>query len=208
MPVEQRAAIRQVVRGLPWWVPLEHACWQRPEGPGSHVHDRPDHPVVHVSWHDAQAYCAWAGRACRARRSGSMPRAAASRAGASPGAMTCSTAKAGRAATSGAAIFPKLLPTAGRRAPVAAAAGEANGFGLRNVCGNVWEWCADSYSPTYHRETAATDPRLDRPTGQRVMRGGSFLCHDSYCNRYRVAARHGNAPGSTAGNIGFRVAAD
>jgi len=69
-------------------------------------------------------------------------------------------------------------------------AGEANGFGLFNVCGNVWEWCEDWFAP-----------------GRRAMRGGSFLCHDSYCNRYRVAARSSNTPGSTASNIGFRAVA-
>ena len=61
VPEAARQRGRQVASGLPWWLPVEHACWQRPEGPGSHIHDRPDHPVVHVSWNDAQAYCAWAG---------------------------------------------------------------------------------------------------------------------------------------------------
>ncbi len=208
VPAAQRAAIRQVVRDLPWWVPLEHASWQRPEGPGSQVHDRPDHPVVHVSWHDAQAYCAWAGQRLPTEAEWEF----AARGGLegrrfawgddlldADGAPRCNVWRGD---------FPGAPAAGWTPAPVAAGAGEANGYGLRNVCGNVWEWCADSYSPAYHRETAATDPRLDRPTGQRVMRGGSFLCHDSYCNRYRVAARHGNAPGSTASNIGFRVAAD
>jgi sulfatase modifying factor 1 len=58
---EARQRVRRVVRGLPWWLPLEHASWQRPEGPGSHLRDRLDHPVVHVSWNDAMAYCAWSG---------------------------------------------------------------------------------------------------------------------------------------------------
>uniref|UniRef100_UPI0011E4D51A formylglycine-generating enzyme family protein n=1 Tax=Streptomyces sp. WAC05950 TaxID=2487419 RepID=UPI0011E4D51A len=66
-----------------------------------------------------------------------------------------------------------------------------NGFGLHNVVGNVWEWCADRFAPG----------------AGRVMRGGSYLCHDSYCNRYRVAARSSNTPDSSTGNIGFRVAA-
>jgi formylglycine-generating enzyme required for sulfatase activity len=68
-----------------------------------------------------------------------------------------------------------------------------NGFGLYNVAGNVWEWCADWF---------------DRAEQNRAMRGGSYLCHESYCNRYRVAARTANTPDSSGGNLGFRCAAD
>ena len=85
---------------------------------------------------------------------------------------------------------------------------DANAWGLRNMSGNVWEWCEDWFSPAYHRDTASEDPLQSLATGERSTRGGSFLCHDSYCNRYRVAARGHNTPSSSASNCGFRVAAD
>jgi sulfatase modifying factor 1 len=192
--------------GLPWWVPMTDASWQRPEGQGSHVHDRPDHPVVHVSWNDAQAYCAWAGVRLpteaeweRAARGGLEEKRFAW--GDEPpfeqGVMRCNVWRG---------PFPAAPAKDWQPDPVEARSGEPNGFGLFNVCGNVWEWCEDWYSPTYHLETAPHAPRGRHPTGRRSMRGGSFLCHDSYCNRYRVAARHHNTPDSSASNIGFRVA--
>jgi formylglycine-generating enzyme required for sulfatase activity len=82
-----------------------------------------------------------------------------------------------------------------------------NAWGLYNMAGNAWEWCADWFSPGYHAETAAIDPLQQRATGRRSLRGGSFLCHESYCNRYRVAARGSNTPGSSASNLGFRIVA-
>ena len=83
---------------------------------------------------------------------------------------------------------------------------EPNGYGLYNAAGNVWEWCEDWFSPNYHRVTRGVDPRYAIPTGRRAMRGGSFLCHHSYCSRYRVAARSSNTPESTTNHCGFRVA--
>jgi formylglycine-generating enzyme required for sulfatase activity len=83
-----------------------------------------------------------------------------------------------------------------------------NDFGLHNVTGNVWELCADWFDPAYYRHSPRTDPTGPANGTRRVMRGGSYLCHESYCRRYRVSARSSNTPDTSTGNMGFRVAAD
>ncbi len=169
-------------------VGVDDASWQRPEGPGSGLDGRADHPVVHVSWNDAMAYCDWAGQRLpseaeweRAARGGLAGRRFAwgDDLFDADGRPRCNVFRGD---------FPNDPAPGWQPAPVAARSGAANGFGLFNVCGNVWEWCADSV-----------------PGSQRALRGGSFLCHDSYCNRYRVAARSANTADSAASNIGFRV---
>jgi len=203
VPRELRDTIRQHPNGLPWWLEVRDACWQRPEGPGSHVRNRMAHPVVHVSWEDAQAYCRWAGARlpteaqweCAAR--GGLEGMRYTWGNEMPAEPPCNIWRG---------MFPNEPAPGWQPGVVDAAANTPNGYGLHNMAGNVWEWCEDWFTPDYHRVTGASDPLYAEPTGRRSSRGGSFLCHDSYCNRYRVAARGSNTPHSSASNQGFRIA--
>lgn len=183
------------VVGAPWWRQVEGADWRRPDGPHSTWEDRADHPVVHIDWDDAQAYCAWAGKRLpteaeweRAARGGLHAKVFPWGDELEPGGLPRMNVWQGD--------FPHRHPTADGwygTCPVDAFA--PGGFGLYNATGNVWEWCEDPFSPV--------------PGGQeRVTKGGSYLCHASYCRRYRVAARQGLFPDSATGNVGFRCALD
>jgi formylglycine-generating enzyme required for sulfatase activity len=194
------------VAGASWWRQVEGADWGHPEGPQSSITGRADHPAVHVSWNDACAFCAWGG----AR----LPTEAEWEYAARGGRAGCRFPWGDELEPGGEHrmnVFQGTFPAHNTAAdgyagtaPVGAFA--PNGYGLHQMTGNVWEWTADWFDPGYYRVSSRRDPPGPLAGAARVMRGGSYLCHASYCNRYRVDARSSNTPDSSTGNLGFRVA--
>ncbi len=208
LPPETVHQTVQVVPDAPWWIPVEGASWKSPEGSGSSIRNRMDHPAIHISWNDAQAYADWAGKRLpteaeweHAARGGLEQKKFPWGDELTPdGEHRCNiwqgsfpdhnTAEDGYVGTAPVGSF------------------KPNGYELFDVSGNVWEWCADWFSPDYHIDGPRENPTGPSQGQARVMRGGSYLCHKSYCNRYRVAARTANTPDSSTGNIGFRCVMD
>lgn len=191
--------------GTPWWVGVRGADWAHPAGRKSDLEGLGDHPVVHVTWNDATAYCAWAGRRLPTEAQWEI----AARGGLSgmryPWGNNLKTD-----AKWSCNIWQGDFPSENTEedgfmttAPVRSY--EPNGYGLWQMVGNVWEWCADRYNPRYYSQSPTNNPEGPAHGSTRSMRGGSYLCHDSYCNRYRVAARSSNTPDSSMGNAGFRT---
>jgi sulfatase modifying factor 1 len=200
--------VKHVVQKTPWWWNVEGAYWKQPEGPDSTIEDRMDHPVVHISSNDAQAYCKWSGKRLPTEaeweyvaRGGLIQKKYPWGDILKPDGKHMCNIWQGK--------FPdKNNASDGYLGTAPVDAFEPNGYGLYQVSGNVWEWCTDWFSRDYHLHGPYIDPK-GPPSGQaRVMKGGSYLCHKSYCNRYRVAARTANTPDSSSGNMGFRCAAD
>jgi formylglycine-generating enzyme required for sulfatase activity len=181
----------RAVAAAPWWREVIGADWRHPEGPASDLAGREEHPVVHVSWNDATAFCAWAG--LRLPSEPEWEYAARGGLDQQPFPWGDELVPDGEHRMN---VWNGSFPDHNTRedgylgtCPVDAF--PPNGYGLFNMTGNVWEWTADRFEP-----------------GARTiaLRGGSYLCHASYCRRYRVSARMGNTRESAAGNIGFRCA--
>lgn len=196
------------IAGTPWWVAVRGADWRHPHGRHSTIEGLEDHPVVHVSWQDAEAYCGWAHRRLPTEAEWEY----ASRGGLSRARFPWGDAPIdGSDGSWRANVWQGTFPSHNTAsdgwlgtAPVHTYA--PNNYGLWQTVGNVWEWCADGFDPLAYSRHEAFDPRGPVASEKRVMRGGSYLCHPSYCNRYRNSARSSNTPDSTMGNAGFRTA--
>ena len=214
-----------------WWEWTIGASWQHPEGPGSSIADRLDHPVVHIAWADAVAFADWAGKRLPTEAEWEF----AARGGLEAARFSWgneerpdgqimvnrwhgdfpyqNTEEDGFARTSPVGSFPP------------------NGYGLYDMAGNVWDWCSDVYHGAAFAARAETGEPCCNPTGptpddpepfllgdpsppsvpgaeRRVIKGGSFLCHPAYCESYRPAARRGTSPDTSSSHIGFRLVKD
>lgn len=185
------------VAGAEWWRQVFGADWRHPEGPQSNVDDRSDHPVVHVSSADAHAFAAW--RGVRLPTEAEWERAA--RAGTEtvwPWGDEREPGEAHRMNVWQGSFPDQNTGADGWLGTCPVDAYEPNPWGFHNMVGNVWEWTTDLIGA---RQGGPTDGRI-------VTKGGSYLCHESYCRRYRPSGRIGSTQDSSAGNLGFRCAAD
>lgn len=196
----------QGAMGIEWWRRVEGAAWNRPEGPDSSYAGREEHPVTHVSWNDAEAFAAWAG--------GRLPNEAewehAARGGLRDATFPWGDREPDDEGFTPCNIwqgtFPSLnIATDGHRWTAPARSFEPNGYGLYNMSGNTWEWNADRWRVRSLKKASKAINSQAAATDQRLMKGGSFLCHKSYCHRYRIAARHGNTADTSTSHIGFRL---
>ena len=195
----------RAVAETPWWRVIDGAYWRAPTGPGSEP--LPDHPVTHVTWNDARAFAKWAG--------GRLP-SEAEWEHAARGGLGDVRYPWGELEPDDTAHFPcniwqgnfpqHNLAADGYAATAPAKSFAPNGYGLYNMVGNVWEWTREPFRVRSLKK--ATKQANAGKAGYKLTKGGSFLCHASYCYRYRIAARNGTAPDSSTTHQGFRLVYD
>lgn len=204
---DTKSTIENAVAAAPWWVPVKGADWRHPEGPDTTLKGRESHPVVHVSWNDAVAYCKWVEKRLpteaeweRACRSGKKERLF-------PWGNNYTPKNIYRANTWQGTFPDEDTAEDGCRGRCPVESFPTSEYGLHNIVGNVWEWTQDWWE-TRHTIELKNNPKGPSSGDDKVKKGGSYMCTKEYCYRYRCAARSQNTPDSSAGNLGFRCAAD
>lgn len=206
--LKDQAMISGGVANTPWWTRIDGATWKEPEGPGSSIDDRLDHPVTQVSWNDATAFAAWVG--------GRLPTEAEWEHAARGGDRHRRYPWGDEEPTDEAIFcniwqgqFPRQNTLAdGYFGTAPSRSFEPTETGFYNLSGNVWEWSGDAFKVRSLSKAAKIRNEQARKSADKVLKGGSFLCHKSYCYRYRIAARMGLSADSASSNTGFRIAYD
>lgn len=210
---QNKDSLYEKVPELPWWRIVPKANWRHPEGDGSSISNRMEHPVVHVSRNDAKAYCDWAGKR--------LPTEAEWEIAAKGGTNFCDYPWGTEVLFNGqhnSNVWQGKFPERntledGFMATAPAKYYVPNGYGCYQMIGNVWEWCANEayidieYFKFKNGYEIWQESKIENET-LFAMKGGSFLCHPTYCDRNRISARNGNKGISTASNIGFRCVRD